>query len=279
MSLSGRIRERLREYYRFVIMDDATFEEKVVFKLTPLSIFVTVVISILTLIVLSISLVAFTPLREYIPGYGSTKQAEKTKLLQTKVDSLTIALSELETYGDDIKRILLGEDFLEDTSTHADMDKKEPYFTMTSYDSLLLKVMEEEPSLLKEQPEQQLVKSQQKNMHTLFFPPMTGVLHQRYSEQNQYISIAAKKNTSVFASASGTVIYAGYDLQNGTSLIINYPNNVLMIYRKLGTLQVSVGDVVKSKQLISITDFDQLVYVELWVNGTAIDPENYILFK
>ena len=279
MLLSNRIKERLREYYRFVIMDDATFEEKIVFKLKPLSIFVTVVISILALIFLSISLVAFTSLREYIPGYGSTKQGEKITSLQIKVDSLNLALFEMENYGNDIKRILLGEDFLEDTSGMNDFEKKEVNFTMTNYDSLLLQLIDEEPIFIKEQSEQQFIKSQQNSMHTLFFPPVSGMLQQRYSEQHQYISIAAKKNASVYASTSGTVIYEGYDLQNGTSLIINYPNNGLMIYRQVGTPQVSVGDVVKAKQVIAITDFDQVVYFELWIDGTAVNPENYILFK
>ena len=279
MLISSKIKERLREYYRFVIMDDATFEEKIVFKLKPLSIFVTVVISILALIVLSISLVAFTSLREYIPGYGSTKQAEKITSLQIKIDSLNFALSEIENYGNDIKNVLLGKDFMEDTSSiNADLEKKEAKFTMTNYDSLLLQIMDEEPIFIKEQSEHQLIKSQQKDMPTLFFPPVAGMLQQKYSEQHQYISISAKKNTSIRASAGGTVIYSGYDLKNGTSLIVNYPNNVLMIYRHIGTPQVFVGDVVKAKQVIAITDFDQVVYFELWINGMAVDPENYILF-
>ena len=280
MLVSSKIKERLRDYYRFVIMDDATFEEKLVFRLTPLSIFVTVVISILALILLSISLVAFTPLREYIPGYGSTKQEKKINALQIKIDSLGVALMEIENYGDDTKRVLLGEKFLEDTLSAADFEKKEAKFSMTSYDSLLLQIMEkEEPVFMKDQPEQQLIKSQQKEIQTLFFPPVAGLLQQKYTEQHHYIAILVKKNTSIRASTTGTVVYKGYDLQNGTSLVVHYPNNVVMVYRQVGVPQVSVGDVVKAKQVISITDFDQVVYLELWIDGMSVNPENYILFK
>jgi len=125
VSLLNKIKERSREYYRFVIMDNATFEEKVVVKLKPLSIFVAFVTLILLLIILSISLVAFTPLREYIPGYGSTKQEKKIMNIQMKVDSLGIMLSEIETYGQDVKAVLLGKDFIQDTISATDTVKNE----------------------------------------------------------------------------------------------------------------------------------------------------------
>lgn len=275
MSLLSKIKEQSREHYRFVIMDDATFEEKVVFKLTPLSIFVTVVISILLLIILSISLVAFTSLREYIPGYGSMKQEKKIMALQVTVDSLCVAMSEIENYGQDVKTVLLGKEFTEDTLSASDMDKKDAKFAMTAYDSLLMQI-KEEPAPQKEVSPSYLRNPQQKNLQTLFFPPVSGALQQK--QVNQGIAIACKQGTSIYASASGTVVHVGYDLQNGTNLIIHHPNNVLMIYRQVGTALVSVGDVVKAKQVIAVTDFDQLVYFELWIDGTAVAPENFILF-
>jgi murein DD-endopeptidase MepM/ murein hydrolase activator NlpD len=276
MSLFRKIKEQSREYYRFVIMDDATFEEKFVFKLTPLSVFVTVVTSVILLIILSISLVAFTPLREYIPGYGSRKQEKKIASLQTTVDSLFIAMSEIENYRQDVRNVLLGKDFKEDTLSASDMGKKEAKFTMTSYDSLLMLIQEE--SLLPKEASQSYLHNPQYNeqAQTLFFSPVSGVLQQK--QMNQGIVIACKKGTSIYASAAGTVVYAGYDLQKGTNLIIHHPNNVLMIYQQIGTALVCVGDVVKAKQVIAVTDFDQMVYFELWMNGTAVPPENFILF-
>jgi len=276
VSLLNKIKEQLREHYRFVIMNNATFEEKFVFKLTPLSIFVAAVTLILILIILSISLVAFTPLREYIPGYGSTKQEKKITNLQVKVDSLGIMLSEIETYGQNVKDVLLGKNFMEDTLSAADTGKKEAKFVVTAYDSLLMLIQEEQPVPKKDASQSYLVNAQQKNVQTLFFPPVAGVLQQK--QANQGIVIACKQGTSIYASASGTVVHVGYDLQNGTNLIIHHPNNVLMIYRQVGTALVSVGDVVKAKQAIAVTDFDQVVYFELWIDGVAVEPEHFILF-
>jgi murein DD-endopeptidase MepM/ murein hydrolase activator NlpD len=259
-------------------MDNATFEEKVVFKLTPLSIFVSVVIAILLLIIISISLVAFTFLREYIPGYGSTKQAQKITELQLIVDSLSKTTLDIEIYSKDIKKVLLGENFVEDTLSADDIAKKDAIFSVTKYDSMLMQITENYTSPRKEAVHSHFLKSQQKNAQTLFFSPVGGGLHQRYDKSHYGIMISCKQGSSIYASATGTVIHLGYDLQNGTSLIIHYPNNTLMIYRQIGTPLVAVGDIVKAKQVIAITDFDQIVYFELWIDGIAVDPENYILF-
>ena len=274
MSLLNKIKERSREYYRFVIMDDATFQEKIVFKLTPLSVFVTVVISMLILIFLSISLVAFTSLREYIPGYGSTKQERKITALQVKIDSLGVMLSEIENYERDAKLVLLGKDFVEDTVSDSDMDKKEAKFIMSAYDSLLMQI-QDEPITKKKSPQSYLHNPQRSDVQTLFFPPVAGMSQQK--QTNHGVVIACKRGTSIYASASGTVVHVGYDPQNGTNLIIHHPNNVLMIYRQVGTALVAVGDIVKAKQVIAVTDFDQIVHFELWIEGIAVEPEQFIM--
>jgi hypothetical protein len=149
MSLLSNIKDWSQRYYRFVIMDNTTFEEKIVFKLMPLSIFASLITAIFVLIILSISLVAFTPLREYIPCYGSTKQAQKIVALQNKIDSLDIVLTGIEHYERGIKMILLGKNFGEDTLTVANLEKREAKFTLTVHDSLLLQI-KEEPAVKKE---------------------------------------------------------------------------------------------------------------------------------
>jgi murein DD-endopeptidase MepM/ murein hydrolase activator NlpD len=258
-------------------MDNATFEEKVTFRLTPLSIFVAVVISILLLIILSISLVSFTFLREYIPGYGSTKQAQKIIELQAKIDTLTAAMTKIEQYGKDVKIVLLGEKFVEDTLSAEDIEKKEASFSVTNYDSMLMQITEQYLSPAKEHSQPHFLKSQYKETTTLFFSPVGGSMQQNYTKSNHGIAIDCKQGTPIYASVSGTVIYVGYEPQNGTTLILHYPNNILMIYRQTGTPLVAVGNVVKAKQVIAITDFDQIVYFELWIDGIAVDPEDYIL--
>ena len=72
--------KKLLHKYRLVILNEDTFEERLSFKLTRLNVFVLTMLSAIFLIAGTTLFIAFTPLREYIPGYSSTalkKQAVK----------------------------------------------------------------------------------------------------------------------------------------------------------------------------------------------------------
>ncbi|HMT28591.1 MAG TPA: M23 family peptidase, partial [Bacteroidia bacterium] len=60
-----KIYRKLSNKYRLVIMNDATFEEKVSITLSPLNVFVFAGTIIISLITFTIYIIAFTPLREY----------------------------------------------------------------------------------------------------------------------------------------------------------------------------------------------------------------------
>jgi len=66
------LRQKLLHKYRLVILNEETFEERLSFKLTKLNLFVLISVSVILLIAGTTVLIAFTPLREYIPGYSST---------------------------------------------------------------------------------------------------------------------------------------------------------------------------------------------------------------
>ena len=90
-------------------MNDDTFEEKFSLKLTPLNIFVVAGLISIIMIVLTVSLVAFTPLREYIPGYGLEVNTRKDLInLTLKLDSLQHELSMRASAMENIKNIISG---------------------------------------------------------------------------------------------------------------------------------------------------------------------------
>jgi murein DD-endopeptidase MepM/ murein hydrolase activator NlpD len=258
-------------------MDDATFEEKIVFRLKPLSIFVVVVISALILIGLSISFIAFTSLREYIPGYGSSKQNQKIMQLHARTDSLEQLIGNIEVYEKSIKMIMLGIDENAESDTVFLEEKKENAdFAMTYYDSILLQINDIELPAGKT-PQVQMLKRSTEALSYLY-TPIRGTVEQKFSEKHAGVSLLCKRGTSIYACATGTVVHVGHDAQYGTTLIINHPNNVMAVYRQAGTPMVNIGDIVKQKQMIAITDFDGVVYFGLWIDGIAVNPENYMLF-
>src|ERR1035437_3890726 len=100
--------ERLRDRYRLVILNDSSFEEKFVLKLSPLPLFIGAGTILILLIVFGISIIAFTPLREYIPGYADTKMRRSLINLAVKSDSLAYELDLKAKYIDNINQIING---------------------------------------------------------------------------------------------------------------------------------------------------------------------------
>ena len=100
--------KRLTNRYRLIIMNDHTYEELVTFKLTRLSVYVLSCFVFVLLVGLTTALISFTPLKFYIPGYGS--QAEKKELtnLKIKTDSLETYIKNREAYWENVRNIISG---------------------------------------------------------------------------------------------------------------------------------------------------------------------------
>jgi hypothetical protein len=94
---------------RLVILNEDTFEEIFSFKLNVMSVFVTLSLGAILLISFTTILIAFTPLRELIPGYSSSKLKKDATVLALKSDSLSIALKKNDAYIKSIQKVLTGE--------------------------------------------------------------------------------------------------------------------------------------------------------------------------
>jgi hypothetical protein len=99
---------RLRNNYRLVIMNDDTYEEVVTFKLTRLSVYIGLSVSFVLLVGLTIALIAFTPLKFYIPGYGTRESRTALQVLKIRTDSLEQSIRYKDQYLESIKKVLNG---------------------------------------------------------------------------------------------------------------------------------------------------------------------------
>ena len=261
------------------MMDDATFEEKVVFRFTPSLFFYSFVTIIVLFIILTIALVAFTPLREYIPGYGSEENTQKMIHLKTQADSLQKMIADITTYEQNVKTILANGNFKDDTldSIPAKMrSDKKGEFAFSEYDSILIQAEINKAANLKKKFTH--IKRKEYKRPDLFFTPVKGVIQQKYTIDLKGIKISCAKQTSVFAPLAGTVIYVGYTLESGTCMIILHPENIVTVYQNVGRPTVQTGDYVKPKQLIAATDSDLPLIFGLWINGGFVNPEEYVVF-
>ena len=103
------LKRKLFTKNRLVILNEDTFEEIFSFKLNLMNVFVMVTLGAISLIALTTVIIAFTPLREFIPGYSSSKLKRDATELALKSDSLSAALSKNEAYIKSIQKVLTGD--------------------------------------------------------------------------------------------------------------------------------------------------------------------------
>ena len=92
--------------YRLVIMNDDTYDEVLAFRLSRRSVYLGVSITFILLVGMTIALIAFTPLRYYIPGYGTKESRTALQLLKIRTDSLEQSIHYKEQYLEGIKKVL-----------------------------------------------------------------------------------------------------------------------------------------------------------------------------
>ena len=100
--------KRLRNSYRLVVMNDDTYEEVVTFRLTRLSVYIGLSTVFVLLVGLTIALIAFSPIKYYIPGYGTRESRTALQVLKIRTDSLEQALKYKDQYLDGVKKVLSG---------------------------------------------------------------------------------------------------------------------------------------------------------------------------
>jgi hypothetical protein len=100
--------KRLRNRYRLVVMNDDTYEEVVTFKLSRLSVYIALCTIFVVLVGLTVALIVFTPLKYYIPGYGSQAERREMANLKIRADSLEANLKNKQLYWDNVRNVLAG---------------------------------------------------------------------------------------------------------------------------------------------------------------------------
>ncbi|CAI8446153.1 MAG: Murein DD-endopeptidase MepM [Cryomorphaceae bacterium] len=273
--------QRWRNKFRFVILNDDTFEELLTLKLSPLNIFVFSVLTITVTIALTTTLIAFTPLKELIPGYASSKLRREAIELALTTDSLELALEQNEKYLEGIQRILQGEtidtvllELSEDTSsTPETVQLSSP----SSQDSAFREWVEEENAFT--------LNSRIPNLDIpQLISPLEGVVTSGYDKTTDHfaVDIAAANNTPIKSCYEGTVVFADWTSETGHIIIIQHENNLLSAYKHNSALLKEVGEFVRSGEAIAIignsgeNSTGPHLHFELWFEGAAINPQDFI---
>jgi len=280
---------RLRVKYRLVVLNNETYEERFSFRLSRLNVFLLTVSISIILITLTIFIIAFTPIREYIPGYLDVNIPGQLYRLEQRADSLDKALKTKDLYLTNIRNIIEGKEIIDSIPPRVDPD--------INYDSISM-VSSPEDSILRAEYEQQtqynlffyesedLYDGAVQMSDIVFFPPVKGIIINKFNLADKHygIDIAAGKESIIKSALEGTVIFSDWTTETGHTITIQHSGNFISVYKHNSSLLKGVGSMVKAGDPIAVSgDSGELssgphLHFELWHNGTPVDPEEYISF-
>ena len=272
-------------HFRLSLLDAKTHKQLFSLRFNRTGFFVSVVTITVVLCAAIYSLIAFTPIRTFIPGYPDAQTKRAAIQNAIKIDSLESIIYRWELYSENLRRVVEGEQPVNVDSLIAinrqqkEAAKSEEY--LNRQDSLLRKEVKEEEMF-------DISSRRQRNLPIegmSFFVPLKGVISQGYDPViHPYLDITAPKGSIVNAIADGTVIFDGWSEEAGYTIQIQHNGDIVSIYKHNEKLLKKTGDKVKAGTPIAMIGSTGLLstgdhlHFELWHKGENLDPTNYINF-
>ena len=283
--MSNTNKDKKVTHFRLSLLDAKTHQQLKSVRFTRTTFIITIACSVIIFCAVIFSLIAFTPIRTFIPGYpdASTKRAAIQNAI--KADSLESVIYKWELYAKNLRRVLEGESGLDIDSLMTGSQKQ----AQAAQDAKYLK--EQDSLLRKNVQEEEMFEISGRNTRSLqiegthFFTPLKGVVTQGYDQaMHPFIDIAAPEGTAVNAVADGTVIYTGWSEDTGYTIQLQHDSDIISIYKHNDKLLKNVGDKVKAGTPIGLVgntgglSSGPHLHFELWYKGESMDPAKHINF-
>jgi murein DD-endopeptidase MepM/ murein hydrolase activator NlpD len=280
---------KLRNRFRFVVLNDETFEEKFSLSLTRTNVWVFLGTASFTLIFLTAAAIIYTPLKYFIPGFGDYNYRGQILQLQVKTDSLSGAIKSRQAWLQNL--IDVSEGSIDTTRPVAEKpvvtDKSKIRLNEVSdADRDLRKEVEEEENyaLSTGKGKGSELVEEVKRMHAI--APVDGYITDEYEPLKEHygIDIAAKQDAPVKTVLDGKVISSSYTLETGFVVTVQHSNNLISIYKHNAKLLKKEGDAVKAGEVIAFAgntgenSNGPHLHFELWHEGKSLNPRDYIVF-
>jgi murein DD-endopeptidase MepM/ murein hydrolase activator NlpD len=278
---------KLRHKYRLVVMNDETFEERYSFKLSRLNLFTFAGLTVIGLIIITTFVIAFTPMREYIPGYaGDLKTRRNLVALVSVIDSLEENARQKDMLIENIKNVIDGRvgNAGDTLSRGRKPDLNAVKLTATAEEARFRNEVEEQDQYNLSETARSDNFSEISSYH--FFTPMKGKVTTTFNPAERHfgIDVVAPKNEAVKSTLDGTVVFAGWTSETGHVIQIQHSNNLLSVYKHNSVLLKKEGEKVNAGDPIAITgnsgelSTSPHLHFELWFEGKPIDPQAHMVF-
>jgi murein DD-endopeptidase MepM/ murein hydrolase activator NlpD len=278
------LKNKLFNKRRLVILNEDTFEETFSLKLNLMNVFVGVTLSAIFLISITTYIIAFTPLREYIPGYASTKLKQDAIVLAIKSDSLQNNVELNNKYIASIKKVLIGE--LEYAKLNKDSLQNNNIAKTEDFDIKTTKEEQELRDQVAKEDKYNVFDNAKAKINFVLFSPTNGKIIKNYNPvaKNYGIEIAVAKETPIKAVTSGIILFADWTPTTGYVVIIKHKDELISVYKNISFLTKAVRDNVRSGEVIGQAGSNEFqnnsgnFYFELWKEGFPINPTQFINF-
>lgn len=281
---------RWRNKYRLVFMTDDTLEERFTFRLSRMNVFVALGTLTIVLIFLTTILIAFTPLREYIPGYTNVNLTRKLYALQRKTDSIERDLIRKDLFLKNIRDVINGKNLQEDKPVPIDTTKKYSGIKnkRSAEDSLLRAEVETMTryNLYNNESQERSAYRRASVGGVLFFTPLKGVITNEFDPAAGHfgVDIVARQNEAVKTVLDGTVLFSNWTLETGYVIAVQHMQNIVSVYKHNSAILKKTGEYVRAGEPVAIVgeSGEQVtgphLHFELWNDGSALNPRDYISF-
>ena len=282
--MSKENKDKRHSRLRLMISDDKTHQHLFKLHFTRTGFVVGAVSGTIVFAALIFIIIAYTPLKTFIPGYPDARSKRAAIQNAIRIDSLENVIYRWELYSENLKRVMEGEDPLKIDSLINDGIKNNSAADM--------KKLAERDSILREhvrQEEEFGISDRDKRNLPIeglhFFTPLKGVISEGYDPAiHPFVDITAPSGSVVKATLDGTVIYAGWSEEAGYTIQLQHDGDIVSIYKHNEKLLKTTGDKVSAGSPIALVgntgnlSTGDHLHFELWHKGETVDPTKYINF-
>jgi len=281
-SKKKKIKKKDSKNYRLVIQEEKTYEEKFSLKLSRSNVFL--IGTFISLIIISVTtvIIFFTPVREYIPGYDTTKMRVQAINNLEKLDSLIYQLSTNENYLASVFKTINGEEYKNiyaNESQRISVDLSQLDMSLKVEDSILRKIVEREDRF-------NVIETETQKLDLEMTPPARGIIIESFNGSIKHygVDIVLKEQTPVKAIADGIVLLSEWTIDSGHTVILYHRDQLTSVYKHNYISKVKTGDYVKQGQVVALSgNTGELtsgphLHFELWDSNGPINPEDFIIF-
>jgi murein DD-endopeptidase MepM/ murein hydrolase activator NlpD len=284
--------QKLRYKYRLIILNEDTFEQKASVRLSRMNLYVLGSMLLVVLVTIVTLVIAYTPLKYYMPGVGSVDLRTQLIAIEMTTDSLEYQMAIRNHWLQNVQKVIGGEldstFFVSDSLPQTEMEEVN-LSTLGEAEAEFREEYAEEMENFEEEIPTQVISSEPTTFYypLKFISPADGLVTSLYNEKQGHfgVDIGGKANEIIKAVESGVVIVSDWNPETGNVIAVQHKNNTISFYKHNATLLKKVGNFVNRGDAIALmgnsgnlSDGPHL-HFELWQNGKSMDPLKYINLK